>query len=172
MSNDYNREPAKPVFAAEMNLITESEKVGDDQWAKTMFTLPFGEAANRVLLVGTLLETEDVGTDSEYWRGRVSDPTGSILIYAGEYQPEAAQLLAEIETPAFISVIGKPSTYEADNGLIISIRPESITVVDNETREMWVQEAARYALFRLKEMEDGDEKKEFSAMILEALRSI
>lgn len=168
----YDREAAKPLFTQEIREIEHGEKDGDDQFAKMMFDLPLGEKANRVVVIGTLTETEDIGTDTEYWKGRVVDPTGSILIYAGEFQPEAAQLLSEIETPAYVAVIGKPNIYKTDNGLVVSVRPESVTVVSDEEREIWVQEASRYALHRLKEMEDSGVKKTYAAMIVAALQSL
>jgi RPA family protein len=104
--------------------------------------------------VGTLIEKEDIGTDSEYWRGRVSDPTGSFLVYAGQYQPEAAQFLADCELPAFVAVIGKTSTYTTDDGNVLtSIRPESIQEVDETTRNLWVLDTAKQTLERIKAVE-------------------
>lgn len=110
---------------------------------------------NRIFIVGTLIEKEDIGTDSEYWRGgRVSDPTGSFLIYAGQYQPEAAQFLAECELPAFVAVIGKTSTYTTDDGNVLtSIRPESIQQVDELTRNLWVLDTAKQTLERIRAVE-------------------
>ena len=55
--------------------------------------LPTGAKANRIFVVGTLTETEDVGSDDEYWQGRIVDPTGRFFTYAGQYQPEAAGTL-------------------------------------------------------------------------------
>ncbi|HEX3013660.1 MAG TPA: hypothetical protein VHO92_05255 [Methanobacterium sp.] len=49
-------------------------------------------------------------------RGRISDPTGSFTIYAGQYHPEAAQFLSNCELPVFVAVVGKTSTYTTDDG--------------------------------------------------------
>jgi len=104
-------------------------------------------------LVGTLIEKDDIGGDTEYWRGRVVDPTGSILIYAGQYQPEAAQILAGLETPCFVSVVGKPNLYQTDDGnIIISLRAESISPANESTRNRWILDTARRTLERLSDL--------------------
>jgi hypothetical protein len=144
------RETARRVFATELNDATFTFKESDDDRAPVYVLLPTGEQANRVFVVGTLTETEDVGTEQEYWQGRVVDPTGTVFVYAGQYQPEAAGQLRELDTPTYVAVVGKPRTYETDDGTInVSIRPESITVVDEQTRSRWVTETAERTLDRL-----------------------
>jgi len=80
----------------------------------------------------------------------VVDPTGSILIYAGQYQPEAAQILANMEAPAYVAVVGKPNLYQTEDGnIIISLRAESIQQVDKATRDQWIMDTARRTSERL-----------------------
>ncbi|MBP1909247.1 RPA family protein [Methanolobus bombayensis] len=181
----YTREVARRIFAQEFRESNLTFKDGDDQYAPQYLLTPTGAKVNRVFIVGTLIEKEDIGTDSEYWRGRVTDPTGSFLIYAGQYQPEAAQVLAECETPAFVAVVGKPSTYTTNEGdVLTSVRPESLHVVDGETRDMWVIETARCTLDRLRSLEDlspnaqrakeyyDPDVKHYSSMVSQALKSL
>jgi len=150
MSSAPTREVARRVFAREFNDSGYTFKESDDERAPVYLLLPTGERANRIFVVGTLTETEDVGEDSEYWRGRVVDPTGTFFVYAGQYQPEAANVLREIETPKYVSVVGKPRTYETDEGDVnVAVRPESITVVDAETRDRWVTETAGRTIERI-----------------------
>ena len=145
-----SREVARRAFAAEFNDASYTFKESDDERAPLYALLPTGARANRVYVVGTLTETEDVGEDSEYWRGRVVDPTGTFFSYAGQYQPEAASALRETETPAYVAVVGKPRTFETDEGdTNVSLRPESITVVDAATRDRWVVETADRTLGRI-----------------------
>ncbi|MEF8806993.1 RPA family protein [Natronomonas sp.] len=152
------REVARRAFAAEFNDATYTFKESDDERAPVYSLLPTGERANRVFVVGTLTETEDVGEDSEYWRGRIVDPTGTFFAYAGQYQPEAASVLREAETPAYVAVVGKPRTYETDEGDVnVSLRPESITVVDAGTRDRWVVETAERTLDRIETFDTVDE---------------
>jgi len=156
------REVARRAFATEFNDATYTFKESDDDRAPVYSLLPTGQRANRVFVAGTLTETEDVGNDSEYWRGRIVDPTGTFFAYAGQYQPEATSVLRETETPAYVAVVGKPRTYETDEGDVnVSLRPESISVVDDATRNRWVVETADRTLDRI---EAFDETNEYATM--------
>jgi len=154
-----SREVARRVFADEFNDAAFTFKESDDDRAPVYLLLPTGEKANRVFFVGTLTEKDDVGEDSEYWRGRIVDPTGTFFVYAGQYQPEAASMLRDLEPPAYVAVVGKPRTYETDDGSVnVSVRPESIQVVDAATRDRWVVETAERTLDRIAAFdEEGNE---------------
>ena len=148
----FSREVASRIFAEELKSSNYSFRDGEDQhqYAPQYLLTPTGAKCNRVFMVGTLTEKDDIGGDTEYWRGRVVDPTGSILIYAGQYQPEAAQILANMEVPAFVAVVGKPNLYQTEDGnIIISLRAESIQRVDEATRNQWIMDTARRTLERL-----------------------
>ncbi len=149
------REVARRVFASEFNDAGYTFKESDDERAPVYLLLPTGASANRVFFVGTLTERDDVGEDSEYWRGRIVDPTGTFFVYAGQYQPEAASTLRALEPPAYVAVVGKPRTYETDDGEIrVSVRPESITTVDAAVRDRWVAETARQTIDRVAAFDD------------------
>ena len=169
MSQDQSvptREVAQRVFAAEFNDASYTFKESDDDRAPVYLLLPTGERANRVFFVGTLTETDDVGEDNEYWQGRIVDPTGTFFVYAGQYQPEAASTLRELEPPAYVAVVGKPRTYETDDGSItVSVRPESITPVDADTRDRWVVETAERTVERIETFDD--ETNEYARMARE-----
>ena len=155
-----------------MKRITESKR-GEGDFAPVFYPLPTGIDINRVLVIGTLTECEDIGTDMPYLRGRVADPTGSINIYAGEYQPEAADALAQIETPAYIAVVGKPNIYTTEEGsAIVSLRPETITVVSSVERDMWIQSAAKATLNRIESLEEFEDREAYAIMCSNALESI
>jgi uncharacterized protein len=166
MSQAPTRELAQRVFASEFNDASYTFKESDDERAPLYVLLPTGERANRVFVVGTLTEKTDVGEESEYWQGRVVDPTGTFFVYAGQYQPEATNFLREVEPPAYVAVVGKPRTYETDDGSInVSLRPESITEVDAETRDRWVVETANRTLERIERFDD--ETNEYATMARE-----
>jgi hypothetical protein len=151
----FSREVARRIFAEELKSSNYSFRDGTEQnqYAPSYLLTPTGAKCNRIFLVGTLTEKDDIGSDTEYWRGRVVDPTGSILIYAGQYQPEAAQKLAGIESPSFVAVVGKPNLYQTDDGnIIISVRAESIQKVDEETRNRWILDTARRTQERLEDL--------------------
>jgi RPA family protein len=158
MSTTPTREVARRVLAREFNDATYTFTESDDERAPVYVLLPTGQRANRVFLVGTLTETEDVGEDAEYWQGRVVDPNGdTFFTYAGQYQPDAASMLRKLEPPAYVAVVGKPRTYETDEGDVnVSVRPESISEVDEVTRDRWVVEAAERTLERIRRFTDAD----------------
>ncbi|MFB6311357.1 MAG: RPA family protein [Salinirussus sp.] len=159
MSSTPTREVSRRVLAREFNDATYSFTESDDERAPVYVLLPTGQRANRVFIVGTLTETEDVGEDAEYWQGRVVDPNGdTFFTYAGQYQPDAASMLRELEPPEYVAVVGKPRTYETDEGDVnVSVRPESITAVDEVTRDRWVVEAADRTLDRIERYQDATE---------------
>ncbi|ADQ68423.1 hypothetical protein C499_01315 [Halogeometricum borinquense DSM 11551] len=160
------REVARRVFAEEFNDASYTFKESEDERAPVYLLLPTGEKANRIFLVGTLTEKDDVGEDNEYWRGRIVDPTGTFFVYAGQYQPEAASMLRDLEPPAYVAVVGKPRTYETDDGNVnVSVRPESISVVDAATRDRWVVETAERTLERIETFDN--EGNEYARMARE-----
>ena len=163
------RKVARRVFASEFNDAGYTFKESDDERAPIYLLLPTGERANRVFVVGTLTEKEDIGEDSEYWRGRVVDPTGTFFVYAGQYQPDAAAMLRDLEPPAYVAIVGKPRTYEPEDSeegdVLVSLRPESITVVDADTRDRWVVETAERTLDRVEAFDE--EGNEYAAMARE-----
>ncbi|HOV66886.1 MAG TPA: nucleic acid-binding protein, partial [Methanoregulaceae archaeon] len=91
------------------------------------------------------------GEQNIFYRARIVDPTGTTFVTAGNYQPEAMQQISQIEPPAFVAVVGKPNVFEAPDGggVYVSLRAESVTVVDRETRDLWVLDAAKATLDRI-----------------------
>ena len=148
----YEREPAKRVFAAELREASKMIKDSEDEKSPVYLLLPTGERCNRVLIAGAITQKDKVGDQNILYRARVSDPTGIFYINASSYQPEAMHQLAKIDTstPSFVVVVGKPNAYTTPDGkTLISVRAESIVVVDQETRDLWVQDAARSTLDRV-----------------------
>jgi RPA family protein len=73
-------------------------------------------------------------------------------------------VLSKLETPEYVAVVGKPRTYETDTGMVnVAIRPESITVVDEPTRERWVIETAEQTLDRLEHYDN--ETNDYARMV-------
>jgi len=145
----FEREPARRVFASELRECRYQFRDGEDEKSPTFVLLPTGERCNRIFLVGTLTEKQRQGDQNIFYRGRVVDPSGTFFVMAGSYQPEAMQQIAKIDTPAFVAVIGKPNLYQAPEGaFLVSVRVESITVVDKETRDLWVLDTAARTLDR------------------------
>jgi RPA family protein len=151
------REIAKRVFAYELSKSTYMTSESGDRMPKYVLT-PTGARCNRVFFVGVLLDKEEVRPDSNFWRIRISDPTGVITGFIGRYQADALESLLEIQPPELIAVVAKLNIFEGETRSFISLRPEAISVVDSETRDFWVVETARRTVERLKNMlDDCDE---------------
>jgi hypothetical protein len=150
------REVAWRLFAGEYN-DSNLEAGGGGERAPTYVVTPLGARVNRLFVVGVLTDVENVGTDAQpMWRARISDPTGTFHVYAGQYQPEAAAKLAKVKPPAFAAVMGKSRTYSPEEGTVYtSIRPEMVKVVDENVRDYWILEACRSLKQRLAAMREA-----------------
>lgn len=146
----FVRETAHRAFAQEFNA-SRHEIKGQGEKDPSFLVTPLGAKVNRIHVVGVCTDIEPVGESGETWRARISDPTGVFTVYAGQYQPEAAQALSQIQPPQFVAVTGKARTYEPEPGsMFVSIRPEAISVVDEATRDQWILDTARRTRDRLK----------------------
>jgi hypothetical protein len=158
----FRREVAHRLFAAEFNA-SKVEIKGQGEKDPSFLLSPLGAKVNRLHIVGVCTDVEPVGASGEVWRARISDPSGVFSVYAGNYQPEAAQAISQLQPPCFVAVTGKARTYEPEPGTVYaSIRPESVTVVDGATRDAWLVETARRTTERLKAARLAREQKEAS----------
>jgi RPA family protein len=141
-SEPGRREVAYRLFAAEFDDSEFAYSESDEERAPNYVVTPTGARVNRLFAVGVLTELEDV--NPEMIRGRVVDPTGAFVTYAGQYQPDALAALERMEPPTFLSISGKARTFEPDDSdqIFTSVRPESVNEVDAETRDRWVLTAA------------------------------
>jgi RPA family protein len=143
------REVAFRVFAAEFDDATVSYSQSDEERAPNYVLTPLGARVNRLFAVGVLTEVERVNEETR--RGRVVDPTGAFVTYAGQYQPDEQAFLERAEPPAFVALTGKARTFEPEDSdrVFTSVRPESLNAVDSDTRDRWVVRAAETTLSRL-----------------------
>lgn len=143
------REVAYRVFAAEYDDATYSYSAGEEERAPNYVITPSGARANRLFVVGVLTEVETVSDG--VLRARVVDPTGAFVLYAGQYQPDEQAMLEAATTPTFVAVTGKARTFQPEDSdrVFTSVRPESISEVDAETRDRWPVQAAEQTLARI-----------------------
>ncbi|QLD84266.1 hypothetical protein HWV23_00600 [Natronomonas halophila] len=148
-SGPGRREVAYRLFAAEFDDAEFSYSESDEERAPNYVVTPTGARVNRLFAVGVLTEVDDV--NPEMVRGRIVDPTGAFVSYAGQYQPEALAFLERADPPTFVSLSGKARTFEPDDGdqIYTSVRPESISEVDAETRDRWVVTTAERTIDRI-----------------------
>ncbi|WP_432508544.1 hypothetical protein [Halorubrum ezzemoulense] len=157
MSDDGpgTREVAYRVFAAEFDDASLSYSESDEERAPNYVVTPTGARVNRLFTAGVLTEVERVNDETR--RGRVVDPSGAFVTYAGQYQPEAQTFLERADPPAFVALTGKARTFEPEDSdrVFTSVRPESLNEVDAETRDRWVVSAAEATLDRLAAFEQA-----------------
>jgi len=150
MSDDPGqREVAYRLFAAEYDDANHSYSESEEERAPNYVVTPTGARVNRLFVVGVLTEVEQVSDD--VLRGRVADPTGAFVLYAGQYQPDEQATLERTDPPAFVAVTGKADTFQPEDSdqVYTSIRPESINTVDAETRDRWTVQTAEQTLARV-----------------------
>ncbi|TKX62640.1 hypothetical protein [Halorubrum sp. GN12_10-3_MGM] len=157
MSDDGpgTREVAYRVFAAEFDDASLSYSESDEERAPNYVVTPTGARVNRLFTAGVLTEVERVNDETR--RGRVVDPSGAFVTYAGQYQPEAQTFLERADPPAFVALTGKARTFEPEDSdrVFTSVRPESLNEVDADTRDRWVVSAAEATLDRLAAFEQA-----------------
>ncbi|WP_146418092.1 hypothetical protein [Haloarcula hispanica] len=151
-SGPGRREVAHRLFAAEFDDADFSYSESDEERAPNYVVTPTGARVNRLFLVGVLTELEQVNDD--VLRARVVDPTGPFVIYAGQYQPDELAFLEGADPPMFVAVTGKARTFQPDDSdrVFTSVRPESISEVDADTRDRWVVQAAEQTVSRIGQM--------------------
>jgi RPA family protein len=167
----FHREEAYRIFAHELrdtNVVLERE---EGQYAAQYVLTPTGAKVNKVFVVGTLTDIEDIGQDTPYWRVRINDPTGVFAGYAGEYQPEASWALSQASIPEMLAIVGKVSVYTPeDGGVIISIQPKTVATVDVDAMNRWNFQTAQQTLTRIQHLEASspesiDDMKQYREMV-------
>lgn len=157
------REVAQRVFAAEFNEAKHTYKEAGDR-SPSFVVSPFGAKVNRLLAVGVLTSVEAAGQTSGNYKAQIVDPTGTFYLWAGQFEPDAAAQLADIHPPAIVAVVGKSRARETDTGATyVSIRPETIRVVEKKERDAWVLEAARMSMLRLDALREAQKLEQPTA---------
>ncbi len=149
------RELAWRIFAGEYN---EASHVihGKEEKAPKYVITPMGAKVNRLFIVGVLTDVENIGKEGIRWRARIADPTGIHNVYAEPFNPEAASLLADMEAPSYVAVVGKVRIYEPEEGSIyLSVRAEEVKSVDAFLRDYWIVQAARNLKMRIDAMREA-----------------
>ncbi|WP_254544325.1 RPA family protein [Halomarina pelagica] len=143
------REVAHRLFAAEFDDAEYSYSESDEERAPNYVVTPTGARVNRLFVAGVLTEVTQAGEN--ILRARVVDPTGAFVVYAGQYQPEAMAFLDRAEPPAFVAVTGKARTFQPEDSAVVytSVRPESVSEIDADTRDRWTVNAAERTLERV-----------------------
>jgi len=145
------REPAWRVLAAEFLASTEEERGVGDRAASYVIS-PLGARMNRVLLVGRVGAPEAIGHDESapFLRARLTDPTGTVSLTAGTFQPRAMEQLRSFPAEGLGLVVGKAHLFRGRDGVAYpSVRAEALRVASEEEERMLLVEALDHALRRV-----------------------
>ncbi len=145
------REPAWRVFAAELTASLHEER-GTGERAASYLLSPYGARMNRVLVAGILSSPEAIGRDPSqpFWRARLVDPTGTVAVTAGVFQPRAMAQLQSVPGPRSAVVVGKVHLYRGSDGTgYVSVRAEAIRSVDDPALREFLADALEQSFDRL-----------------------
>jgi RPA family protein len=111
------RELAWRVLACELKTSVEEEK-GNGPRAPSYLISPLGARMNRVLIAGTIEAPGSAGatTSGGFLRAPLTDPTGSVTVMAGSFQPQARADLQHVTGTTRALVVGKPTLYRPAGG--------------------------------------------------------
>lgn len=150
------REVAWRIFAREYNASRHVLK-REEEMAPSYVVSPLGAMANRVFVAGVVTEIDNAGSDNDpFWKVRITDPTGVFYLSAGQYQPEAAKIIAKLTVPSYVCVLGKTRTYTPEGGsMYVSILPESIIAIEKNVRDAWIMDTVKKTHERLNCMSEA-----------------
>ncbi len=149
------REPAWRVTTHELRSATQEERGSGDR-AATYLLSPFGARMNRVLIAGALSAAEPLGRDDPptFWRSRLDDPVGSVIVTAGSFQPRAMVQLRRAPPGRPALVVGKVHLYRGrDGSTSVSVRAEAVRPVSEAEERTTLAEIVRQTLDRLDVLE-------------------
>jgi RPA family protein len=149
------RETAWRLLANELAASTEEERGTGERVASYLLT-PLGARANRVLVCGMLDPAEMIGRDeaAPFFRARLTDPTGTMSITAGGFQPRALAALKAVGSSAPALIVGKAHLFRGQDGIgHASVRAEAVRRLTAEEYRGCLAEALdhssrRYGLLR------------------------
>ncbi|MGI0131760.1 MAG: hypothetical protein ACREDK_01495 [Thermoplasmata archaeon] len=145
------RETAFRVLASELNHPVREEK-GTGERAAHFVVSALGTRMNRALVVGRLAPAEAASHDPEvaFLRARLDDPTGTVTVTSGSFQPRALEQMRRITEPTWCLVVGKVHLFEARDGTrLVSVRAESLRPLEEPEARAFLGEAALVTWDRL-----------------------
>lgn len=145
------REPAWRALALELSAATEEER-GEGERAASYLVSPMGGRMSRVLLAGTLAPAEPSGRPDgpPFLRARLADPTGTITVTAGGFQPRALATLQAHRVPSPHVAVGKVNLYRGrDGNSYVSVRAEGLRPIDPTAYRSFLAETVTQTVRRI-----------------------
>jgi len=141
-------EGAARVFAGDFSGSTLSVQADDDKSAAWVVT-PGGAWCRQLYLAGAITEITEYG---DMLRCRLADPTGAFNLVIGGKDSPLAEQVRTIPVPSFVTVTGRAQLYRRNDRVDLSVRPDSVMVVDRAVRDQWTLATAEATLVRLEQL--------------------
>jgi hypothetical protein len=141
-------EGAARVFAGDFSASTLSVQADDGETAAWVVT-PGAAWCRLVYLAGAITEITEAG---DMLRCRLADPTGAFNLVIGGRNSLLAEQFRKIPVPSFVTVTGRAQLYRRNDTIDLSIRPDTVMVVDRAVRDQWTLETAEATLGRLEQV--------------------
>ncbi|MDD1696462.1 MAG: hypothetical protein LUQ54_06155 [Methanoregula sp.] len=136
------------VFAGEFGsstLSVQDDVNGNPAWVVT----PGGAWCRSMFLSGALTEVNQRG-DMVY--SRIADPTGAFDLVIGGRTTALAETFGTLPVPSFVTVTGRAQMFLKKGEPVLTVRPDTVLVVDRRVRDQWVLATAKLTLDRLRQM--------------------
>jgi RPA family protein len=144
-------EGAVRIFAGEFNRSTLSVPAPDGRDLQYVVT-PGGAWCHLMYICGVLTE---VSGSAEMIHCRVADPTGAFDLFFGTGRPELANAVRNIAIPSFVAADGRAQMYRRNGAFSLSMRPDSVQIVDRIVRDLCILRTADQTLQRLECISDA-----------------
>ena len=148
-------EGAARVFAGEFNRSTLTVQKTGSHGSSSVVT-PGGASCRLMFVCGALTEVSDHG---DMLHCRISDPTGTFDIVIRGSKTELFTLAKKIPVPSFLAVVGIAQMQQRNGVYALSVRPESLQVVDRTVRDLWIVRTADLTLRRLEDLANALDKR-------------
>jgi RPA family protein len=168
-----DRQEAQAVLPASLQMAEEQYKLNEDNDnSANMTVVGDGRAVNRVIVVGTLMNVEDIGSDSSnVLRGEIFAGNNTVSVTAGQYSPQAQAFLQDHrdDCPVYVSLTAKINLNHTENTTYVNLDPEDMSVIGGDesgmpdAAEQWLADATNSTLEAVNEtlnaLESGDESQ-------------
>jgi RPA family protein len=148
-------EGAARVFAGEFNRSTLTVQKAGSQ-GSTFVVTPGGAWCRLMFVCGALTEVTDHG---DMLHCRISDPTGTFDVVIRGFGTELFTMAKKIPVPSFLAVVGIAQMHQRNGVYTLSVRPESIQIVDRTVRDLWIVRTADLTLRRLEDLANALDKR-------------
>ena len=160
-------EAAGRIFAAELQSTTWVAEDGEPPWRLSVLT-PSGGRYRRIFLAGACTEAGEMG--GSYVQARVADASGVFYLLAGREQEELCEAMRALTPPVFVAATGGFLRLSLAGRKVLAVKPEAVTVVTRQVRDLWVLSTAEHTLTRmehLRSVAEGRKRDPDAALALE-----